>query len=51
MKKVTLKVMRGSSRYNTTTKRWREAIVEWILSRLNVSPSCESSNVVTVFNP
>ena len=38
------------SRYTMITKLWRKEIVEWILSHINVDPSCVSSDVVTVLN-
>ena len=31
--------MRGNSRYNTIEKRFREEIVEWIISHQNVKTS------------
>ena len=51
IKKITLKATRGISRYNTTTKKFIEEIVERILSHTNIKPSCVSSNVVKVLNP
>ena len=38
MEKITLKVIIGLSRYNTIKRRFREEIVEWILSHPNVKP-------------
>ena len=43
--------MKGHSRYNTITKRFREEIFECILSRTNAKPSFLSSDTVYVLNP
>ena len=51
MSKITLKAMRGHSRYNKIIKLFREDIVEWIISHPNVKPSCVPSDIVAVLNP
>ena len=48
MAKITLKAIRGHSRYNTIIKLFREEIVEWIISHPNVKPSCVPSDIVAV---
>ena len=48
MENNTLKKIRGCSRYDIITKLLREETVEWILSHINVKPSCVPENIVTI---